>query len=222
MIDFFKSFSPILKKLKKLKKFRLEIFFISVALVIALISIVIYFKNNQEQRVDEEIGEPAAVVSSGKKYFIDIAGAVENPDVYETTSGARLKDVLILAGGLSAEADREYFSRNFNLARIITDQEKIYIPSLTEVNNGLFIESQKMLDYVSPSDSAQGETTSTANQKININSASLEELDQLPGVGKVTAQKIIQNRPYKSVEELLNKKVVNKNVYEQIKNQITL
>lgn len=222
MQGFLKSFAPILKRFKKLEKFRLEIFFLSIALVIALISLIIYIKNSQKQEVDEEISKPAAVVSSGKKYFIDIAGAVENPDVYETTSGARLKDILVLAGGLSVNADREYFSRNFNLARIIADQEKIYIPSLTEVSSGLFIESQKMLNYISPSDSAQGEPASTTNQKININSATLEELDQLPGIGKITAQKIIQNRPYRTIEELLTKKVVNKNVYEQIKNQVTL
>ncbi len=75
---------------------------------------------------------------------------MEKPDVYEVVLGARLKDVLIKAGGLSENADKDFFYRNFNLARIVNDQEKYYIPSLLETSNGIFIENLRTLDYTSP------------------------------------------------------------------------
>ena len=99
------------------------------------------------------------------------------------------------------------------MAKVVTDQEKIYIPSVWEVSNGYFSENQQTLDYVLP----------TNNQTlININSAPIDELDTLPGVGKVTAQKIVDNRPFGALEELLDKKIVNKTVFENIKDLIII
>ncbi len=217
MNGFIKSFLPILKRLKK---FKLELFILSIALTTALIAFGLYM-SDQEENNDDEIVTGNVLSVSSSRIMIDIAGAVENPGVYETTSGARLKDALVLAGGLSANAEREYISRNFNLAKLITDQEKIYIPSRFEITTGIFAEPQRVLDYNLPVESQYTSVTNTEGQKININSATLEELDTLAGIGKVTAQKIIQNRPYKSIEELLTRKIVKKNVYENIKNLIS-
>ncbi len=127
------------------------------------------------------------------KIFVDIAGAVEKPDVYEVTAGSRLKDVLIMAGGLSAQADRHFFARYFNLSRIISDQEKIYIPSTFEIENGIFTEEQ--LTFENFPKNPLNEPIEEKSKKININTSTIEELNQLPGVGKATAQKIINNRP---------------------------
>lgn len=210
MKNFFQSFLPIIKRLKK---YKIEIFLLFAALIIALISMIIYFKTSQP---DEEIivdSQPQKILS--QKIFVDVSGAVEKPGVYQATVGARLKDVLLITGGLSAEADRNFFARNFNLARIVADQEKIYIPSTWEISNGLFTESSRSLEYYSPSSSFYAET------KTNINAATLDELDRLPGIGKITAAKIIQGQPYQTIEELLTKKIVNKSVYENIKTIIT-
>ena len=156
------------------------------------------------------------------RIMIDIAGAVNKPGVYEVTVGARLKDAINLAEGITTEAEINFFNRNFNLARYVTDQEKIYIPSLFEINNGLFVEASRTLDYINPAPTSHrsGENLVGATTKTNINFASIDELDKLPGIGKITADKIIQNRPYKSIEELLTKKIVNKNVWEKIKNLV--
>ncbi len=218
MNGFIKSFFPILKRLKK---FRVEIILLAAAFCIGLISLVIYVKENSSEPEESEIVKPLVLSATSSRIVVDIAGAVEHPGVYESTAGARLKDVLIQAGGLSADAERDYIARNFNLAKLVTDQEKIYVPSLREVTSGIFAEPQKFLDYNSPLESQYASVTNTNSQKININSAILEDLDTLPGIGKVTGQKIIQNRPYKSIEELLTKKIVKKNVYENIKNLIT-
>jgi len=216
--EFFQSLNPALKAMgKKLKKYRIEIFLLITALIAALISLFI-FLNSSNNKNEEEIISENKVDFAPEKIMVDIQGAVEKPDVYEVSSGARLKDVLILAGGLSAEADRVFFSRHFNLAKKVADQEKYYIPSNEEVQTGLIKQSEQTLNY-NQTGNQEGNNQSSL---ININTASIEELDQLPGIGKVTAQKIIQNRPYQNIEELATKKIVNKSVYEKIKNLITV
>jgi competence protein ComEA len=223
-MSFLESFKPALKTLnKKLKKYRLEIFLLFLAIVSALISLIIFLTEKTNQSEYSPNVNFNYKNESLEKIYVDIAGAVEKPDVYEVSVGARLKDVLILAGGLSAQADRDFFQRNFNLARIVSDQEKFYIPSVYEVQNGLFTESSQTLDYTQPNiQRASYNNVYFDSQLININQATMDELDQLPGVGKVTAQKIIQNRPYSNIDELLTKKVVNKSVFEKIKDLITV
>lgn len=186
------------------------------ASVITLASIIIFFtlyepEVNQPVITEKEI---APSPSPKQNILVDLAGSVEKPDVYEITSGARLKDMMILAGGLSADADRTFFSRYFNLAETLYDQEKIYIPSSYEVINNLVNQSIIKSFYLSESKSS--------SKKININTASLEELDLLPEVGQTIAQKIVQNRPYNSLQELIDKKALRSNALEKIKEQIEL
>ena len=225
MSSFLKSFSPLLKRLKS-KKYLLEIILLTVAVIITITALVIYAKNNQNLNEEIETSLTSPTAPTAPKIFIDVSGAVKKPNLYQIDFGARLKDVVDKAGGLSEEADKMFFNRNFNLARTVTDQEKIYIPSIMEINSGIFIQNQRTLDYVSPNtgvvNNAPTTEMSTNNQLINLNSATIEELDQLPGIGQTTANKIIKNRPYSNIEELLTKKVVNKGVYEKIKALISI
>jgi len=220
MNGFIKSFAPILKRSKK---YLLEIVLLSAALIITITALAIYAKNSQSSEEEVETSPTRLRQDYGGqgKIFVDVSGAVKKPNVYEISFGARLKDVVDKAGGLSDEADTLFFNRNFNLSRIVTDQEKIYVPSIMEINNGIFIQNQRTLDYTTLSTSI-AINAPTDNQLINLNSATIEELDQLPGVGQVTANKIITNRPYTTLEELLTKKVVNKGVFEKIKSLIAL
>ena len=211
------------------ESFRAEIILISVSLVIVLVSLAIFIKANNEENKSQFVFEEEPNVETSRrdvstnKIYIDLSGAVEKPDVYEVTSGARLKDVLILGSGLSAEADRQFFARNFNLARILTDQEKMYIPSVQEIVQGLFGENPTVVDQIQPRiNNVETTRRVVSTDKIDINIASVEQLDTLPGVGQITAQKIISNRPYNSVEELSTKKVVNKGVYEKIKDLVVI
>lgn len=219
-MNFFKSFSPLIKKLK-LKKYFLEIVLLIISIIITVAALAIYAKNSREN-IDQ------TVISNDQpeKIYVDVSGSVEKPNIYQINFGARIKEVIDKAGGLSDNADVMFFSRNFNLARIVTDQEKIYVPSIVEINNKIFIENQRTLDYASPvSDIINSTSTmdvSINNQLINLNSATIEELDQLPGIGQVTANKIIANRPYLALDELLIKKVVNKSVFEKVKDLITI
>lgn len=224
MNGFIKSFNPLLKRLKK---YLLEIILLTVALIITIIALVIYAKNSQENTDQEITTNNQSEQTLSRKIFVDVSGAVKKPNIYQINFGARIKEIIDKAGGLSDDADVMFFSRNFNLARIVVDQEKIYIPSIMEINNGIFIQNQQTLDYTSPRQNSNVSVETTAGLQeaqslINLNSATIEELDQLPGIGQVTANKIIINRPYSTIDELLTKKVVNKSVFEKIKSLILI
>lgn len=131
MDNFFHSLSPFFKKIKK--RYKVEVFLLFLAFFIAVVSLILYEKNQYSN--DESIEEITSSYQqkespNSRKILVDIAGAVKNPGVYESSIGARLKDILTLAGGLSDEADKIFFQRNFNLARLVSDQEKIYIPAI--------------------------------------------------------------------------------------------
>ena len=147
-------------------------------------------KLEEAEKKDEEI-------------YVDVGGAVMRPGIYQLTEGMRVNDVLIKAGGLAEKADREWITKNINLAQKLTDGIKIYVPFTGETDQDTVLSSQN-----------------TAVDLININTASEAELDQLWGVGPATAAKIIEGRPYSSVEELLTKKIVKSNVYEQCKDKV--
>lgn len=171
----------------------------ALVLVAGLAVLGIGFKREEEIQIIE-------ASSSATTIFVDVGGAVEQPGLYELPAGARTNDGLIAAGGLAGDADRDWASQNLNLAAKLTDGGKIYIP----------FRDQKRSDLI---DKQQGPTLT---ERININTASLAELDKLWGIGPVTAQKIIDGRPYGKIETLLEKKIVKTNVYEAIKDQITV
>ncbi|OGK40668.1 hypothetical protein A2954_00015 [Candidatus Roizmanbacteria bacterium RIFCSPLOWO2_01_FULL_37_12] len=205
------SFKPIWEK------YKIEVVLIATASIITIVSGIIFTlsqRANLKQEIPSLIKQKTSV-QNNNKISVDLSGAVEKSDVYEVSSGARLKDILILAGGLSQDADRQFFSKNFNLARLLKDQEKIYIPTEEEIQGGEIQNTQN--SFSDPAVDVLG-----ASNKVNINSGSMDQLDTLPGVGKVTAGKIIQNRPYASIDDLLNKKIVGKSVFEKIKDLVQL
>ena len=140
----------------------------------------------------------------------DIEGAVEKPGVYQLPGGSRINDLLIQAGGLAAEADRDWVAKNINLAQELTDGGKFYIYSEAELVAG-----------GSPEGVEPG-TVAGVVSRVNINTASFSQLDSLWGIGEARAKAIIANRPYQTLEELRGKANIPANVYEQIKDQISL
>jgi len=224
MDGFLKSFQPLWEK------FSHEIILISISVLLIITSVIIYTNNNQQVANNQPpITNNQSPVTSHQslttKISVEISGAIAKPDVYELNAGARLNDLVKISGGLTMLAEKNYFSRNFNLARILVDQEKIYIPSTYDIENGTFIESQKVLEYLNPQKISQEnviKNTQGDTETININTAEVEELKLLPGVGEATANKIITNRPYSDIQELLTKKAVNKKVFEAISNSITI
>lgn len=167
---------------------------------------------NKEEIIFESAQE-AAASESASLITVDVSGAVGKPGVYELSSDARVQDALIAAGGMSSDADRVAVARGLNLAARVTDGGKIYIP---------FEGDSSMVSSGSPQSGSQTVLGTTQSGLININSASESELDTLPGIGPVTASKIIANRPYEKIEDLLSKKAVGNATFEKIKDKISV
>ena len=146
---------------------------------------------------------------------VEIAGEVQKPGVYKLISGQRVEDILTLAGGFSANADRVWIDRNLNRAAKLTDGQKIYLPSYSEQTSSLSASNEGSDQSVS------GVLGSQMTSLVNINSASLSELDSLPGIGQVYGQSIIDHRPYSTTQELLSKGVLKSSVYKKIEDKIT-
>ena len=146
----------------------------------------------------------------------EIAGEVISPGVYKLPSGSRTDDLLVAAGGLTAGADRVWTDKYLNRAAKITDGQKIYIPNVNQqstsstANNG---GGDQTISSIFSSDS---------NLLININTASLDQLDSLPGIGPKHGQSIIEHRPYSTLEELVSKGAIKQSLYDKIKNLITI
>lgn len=158
-----------------------------------------------------EKGDSRENSSQSANLVVDIEGAVVSPGVYSLPKESRIKDALIASGGISGEANRLWVSKNLNLALKINDGAKIYIPFEEEKQNSPVL-----------SGSMGGNSSIETQGSVNINSAPEKELDTLPGVGPVTAQKIIDNRPYQTLEELVSKKALSSKVFDNIKDKITL
>ncbi len=202
--NFHRIFTKLIFVTTKIRKYPLIAIFAIGGLIFFVLGLISLLASN---RVDQGIIFEDYTASSSatlKGILVDVEGAVVKPGVYRITGDARIKDAFIAAGGLAENADRSFVSKNINLAQKLTDGAKVYVP---DKNQNAKVKSQNY----------QG---GDVNTQININTASLGELDGLPGVGAVTAQKIIDNRPYTSIDELVNKKAVSKSVFEKIKEKI--
>ena len=151
---------------------------------------------------------------------VEISGEVIKPGVYKLQDGARIEDLLVMSGGFSSGADRNWTEKYLNRAAKITDGQKIYIPSFDSAQDS---HSGVLSAKTSGGDQSVSSTFSSDSKPLlNINSSSLSQLDSLPGIGQVYGQNIIDHRPYSSVAELLSKGVLKKSVYEKIKDLVSV
>ena len=141
---------------------------------------------------------------------VQIAGAVPRPGVYALAKGSRVQDAISAAGGFLAEADKT----GINLARALDDGEQLEIPYAEG--------SSPVLGTPLPASTESASST----ELIDINTASLAELDSLPGIGPTTAQKIIdyreQNGPFLTKEDIINVSGIGPGTYERLKDLITV
>jgi len=188
-------------------KFKWPLTLALLALIFLSLGFFFLFSNQSQPEI-----EIISMEEESGNIFVDIEGSVEKPGLYELPKSSRLNDLLIMSGGLSALADRSWVEQNLNLAQTLEDGAKIYIPSRLGANTDN--------NQVSVLGSENGNINS--NNKININKASLSQLDTLWGVGEKRAQDIIDNRPYADIKELIDKKIVPQDVYSKIEDEISV
>lgn len=205
-----------MEKLKNKKTIAL----IVVLIILFTVSVMMYGRNKEKVFQDEymdnifvEEEEKEILVEVGdtkanKSYIVvEVKGEVTRPDVYELEEGSIVKELIDMAGGLTKEAD---ISR-INRAKKLQNHELVVIGNINDKENTNMIEESSEAEY---------------DGLININSANLEELKKISGVGDVKAQSIIEYREknggFKSIDEIKNIDGIGEKTFEKIKDKITL
>jgi competence protein ComEA len=208
------------------------IFTLAVSVVVSLAVLVVsldYRKGEAAIEIskDNSVADVAGAIT--KEIKVDLSGAVKKPGVYTLSSASRLADLLALGGGFVSDVSSLWVSKNLNLSQNLLDGEKVYIPFEWDIDgsssgdNGLKPLSLGIVKKDAHTGLATGElggsggTSSTSSSEssssglsaaqsvINVNTASLADLDLLPGVGPAYAGRIVENRPYVSLEDFKEK-----------------
>ena len=168
----------------------------------------------EEVEIKEEVPEVEET-----SVLVDVKGSVKKPGVYEVASQSIVNDCIKLAGGLSNDAD----TNTINLSKKVVNEMVIYVPKKEEIKeeeplNDVEINKEDNLETVLENPSI--------NTKVNINSASLSELQTLDGIGEAKAQSIIDYRNqvglFKDIGELMNVSGIGETVFAKIKDNITI
>ncbi|MDP9270887.1 MAG: helix-hairpin-helix domain-containing protein [Chloroflexota bacterium] len=150
----------------------------------------------------------AAEASAGGELLVDVEGGVAERGIQHLPAGSRVADAIFAAGGYGPKADLSASARQLNLAALLHDGEQVYVPQVGEV-----------------AAASPGSGGSTAGGPVNLNQASPEQLDALPGIGPVTVQKIVaarQERAFRSLDELVERKVLTTSQLAKIRGQVTV
>lgn len=197
-------------------------------------------KQNDEILFKEELTE--AKEQKEEQCKVDIKGAIKKPNVYSIECSYTINDVIEIAGGLNDNADTSVI----NLAKQVENEMVIIIYTKEEVKNSNIVDTvikvvekecicpniqndgcinDKITDKIGDNSNNGNNNSNSNNELININNATLEELQNLSGIGESKAKAIIKYREekgnFKTIEEILNVDGIGNSVYEQIKIHIT-
>lgn len=182
-----------------------------VSILFIIVSLTILLKSIQTNTPITFSSDEASVAGAmrGGEVVVDIAGAVVKPGVYSLSAGSRVEDAIVAAGGISGEVDGDRLSKVVNRAAKLSDGAKLYVPKRSDATSG-----NVSAPYVPDSPDYPN--------LVSINAASQSELEALSGIGPATAKKIINGRPYTSLEELVTKKAMGGALFEKLKNKLSL
>lgn len=154
-----------------------------------------------------------STVDSGADLIVDVQGAVKQPGVVLLPPGSRVGDALQAAGGYTAKADLNAAAASLNLAAPLADGAQVYVPVIG-------MAAQPGTGAGGPASGAGG----GGSTLVNLNTASPEELEALPGIGPVTVQLIVAARaeqPFTSLEEMLEREVLDRGQLEDVRDLVT-
>lgn len=149
-----------------------------------------------------------SIVTKSNEISVDVSGAVVSPGVYRLKEGSIVEDAILKAGGFAETANVEFISKYLNMARKISDGSKIYVPFIGEKDTDIAV--------------AKDVAGVSSKVQVDLNNSSASDLEALPGIGPATANKIISGRPYQKIEELLDKKILGKAVFEKVKDLLII
>ena len=160
-----------------------------------------------------------APASEAATVIVDVEGAVVSPGVHTLPDGSRVGDAIAAAGGYAPAVDIAAASHSLNLAARLTDGQQVHVPALGETA------APPAAPAGGGGGGGGGASAAPAAGPIDINHATADELDALPGIGPVTAQKIIDARtqaPFASIDELQSRGVVGASTFEKLRDLITV
>lgn len=232
--------------MRLIRKYKYLITIILVLFIVLLgVIIKVNLHTNKELNIDKDMFSyetEEKKETNNREYKVDIKGAIVNPGVYIGNDTTRVIDIIDMAGGLLENSDITVI----NLSKKVFDEMVIIIYTKEEVEKMLngeelnydnIITDKEVLFPDIKNDAVIEEETDTNNETkdentkeeisiVNINTASLDELDTLPGIGPSKAQNIIDHRnvngKFQSIEEILNVNGIGTSLYEQIKIYITV
>ena len=176
-------------------------------------------ESNDNMEYTETLEEDTSIINEDSidrnKIIVEIKGEVAKPDVYQLEEGSIIKDLIDMAGGVTEEADLSKINR----AEELLNHELIIIGNIND-------ETESSVVQNSSTSSSNGNNSDKGSTLININTADLEQLKGITGIGNIKAQSIIDYREanggFKSLEELKNVDGIGDKTFEKIKDQITL
>ncbi|HOP56425.1 MAG TPA: ComEA family DNA-binding protein [bacterium] len=179
--------------------------------IIILVGALLFSLNRPEEKEEQSPSLFIEENTESVRVAVHIGGAVRNPGLYYLDPSSRVADAIQSAGGPTADADLDAI----NLASRVTDGLKIVVPSRVNKENSMVA-----------ADSGQSSGTSESGGKININTASARELEELPGIGEVLAERIVSfretNGPFKSIEEIKKVSGIGEKKFESIRDLIVV
>jgi competence protein ComEA len=156
------------------------------------------------------LGSPSPV--STADLVIDVQGAVRRPGIVLLPPGARVGDALAAAGGYSRQADLNAAAASLNLAALLADGAQVHVPIIGAPTAG------------GGGGTDGGGDPGSGSTLVNVNTATPEELEALPGIGPVTVQKIVAGRaqqPFATVDEMVEREVIDRGQLEDIRALVT-
>ncbi len=193
---------------------------ISVVVTLSVVGVLVYCSLNNEVSAMEIVQEEQKCECEeiSEEVLVDIKGAVKKPGVYKLGKNSIVNDVIVLAGGLKSGATTD----DINLSKAIYNEMVIYISTKSELK-----EKQNNTSNIPSSTSETKVDNICVNpNKVNINSATVDELTTLNGIGEAKAIKIIDYRNtnglFKSIEDIKNVSGIGEAFYEKIKDNITI
>ena len=176
-------------------------------------------ESNDNMEYTETLEEDTTTINEDSidrnKIIVEIKGEVAKPDVYQLEEGSIIKDLIDMAGGVTDEADLSRINR----AEELLNHELIIIGNINDETESSVVQNNSTY-------SSNGNNSDKGSTLININTADLEQLKGITGIGNIKAQSIIDYREanggFKSLEELKNVDGIGDKTFEKIKEQITL
>lgn len=187
------------------------------ALLVAAAFFVFVFTEDEEETAAAENNVVTETEAPAAMIMVDIGGEVNTPMVAELEEGSRVEDAINAAGGVTGNADLTEINR----AAFLEDGDKILIPTRMDGDAG----EESVVGSAGTTDSSsEGGYAAYSDSRININTAGSEELQQLDGIGPVTAEKIIEyrknNGKFKTIDDIKNVSGIGEKTFEKLKEHI--